>query len=118
MAYWGRHRHVMSPGKSWWEGTKIGAGPSPIETSEGWLLFYHGVMSTCNGFLYSMGAALLDLDEPWRVLHRSAEHILTPEAPYETAGTVPNVIFPMASLCDGATGRIAVYYGTAQDDGY
>jgi beta-1,4-mannooligosaccharide/beta-1,4-mannosyl-N-acetylglucosamine phosphorylase len=104
MAYWGRHRHVMSPGKSWWEGTKIGAGPSPIETSEGWLLFYHGVMSTCNGFLYSMGAALLDLDEP--------------EAPYETAGTVPNVIFPMASLCDGATGRIAVYYGTAQDDGY
>ena len=43
LVYWGRHRHVMGRGWPWWQGTKIGAGPSPIETSEGWLLFYHGV---------------------------------------------------------------------------
>ena len=111
--FWGKHRHVMSRGGNWWQDTKIGAGPSPIETSEGWLLFYHGVLNSCNGFVYSAGAALLDLEKPWKVLHRSAEHILTPEAPYETTGTVPNVVFPTAALCDAPTGRIALYCGAA-----
>ena len=47
-------------------------GPLPIETDEGWLLIYHGVLTSCNGFVYSMGAALLDLDEPWRVVRARA----------------------------------------------
>ena len=67
MEFWGRHRHVMSPAPfedSAWQCTKIGAGPIPIETSEGWLLIYHGVLASCNGFVYSFGSALLDLDEP------------------------------------------------------
>lgn len=115
LVYWGRHRHVMSKGGEgqWWQSTKIGAGPSPIETSEGWLLFYHGVTTTCNGFVYSMGAALLDLEQPWRVIARTNQAILTPEAPYELAGFVPGVVFPVGCLCDGATGRIALYYGAA-----
>ncbi len=113
LEFWGRHRHVMSKGINWWQGTKIGAGPSPIETSEGWLLFYHGVLNSCNGFVYSTGVALLDLEQPWKVLYRSAEHILTPEAPYETTGTVPNVVFPTAAVCDAPTGRIALYCGAA-----
>lgn len=113
MEFWGRHRHVMSRGPQWWQDTKIGAGPSPIETSEGWLLFYHGVLNSCNGFVYSTGVALLDLERPWKVIYRSAEHILTPEAPYETTGTVPNVVFPTAALCDAPTGRIALYCGAA-----
>jgi beta-1,4-mannooligosaccharide/beta-1,4-mannosyl-N-acetylglucosamine phosphorylase len=113
LEFWGHHRHVMKPGGGWWQDTKIGAGPSPIETSEGWLLFYHGVLNSCNGFVYSTGAALLDLEQPWKVLHRSAEHILTPEMPYETTGSVPNVVFPTAAICDGPTGRIALYCGAA-----
>ncbi len=113
LVYWGRHRHVMGRGGNWWQDTKIGAGPSPIETSEGWLLFYHGVLNSCNGFVYSTGAALLDLEQPWKVLYRSAEHILAPEALYETTGTVPNVVFPTAALCDAPTGRIALYCGAA-----
>lgn len=113
LEFWGRHRHVMSRGGSWWQDTKIGAGPSPIETSEGWLLFYHGVLNSCNGFVYSTGVALLDLERPWKVLYRSSEHILTPEAPYETTGTVPNVVFPCAAVCDAPTGRIALYCGAA-----
>lgn len=113
MVFWGKHRHVMSRGGQWWQDTKIGAGPSPIETSEGWLLFYHGVLNSCNGFIYSTGAALLDLEKPWKVLHRSAEHILTPEADYETTGSTPNVVFPTAAIVDGATGRIALYCGAA-----
>lgn len=113
LVHWGRHRHVMGKGGNWWEGVKIGAGPAPIETSDGWLMFYHGVCSTCNGFVYQMGAAILDLDEPWKVKHRCDRAILLPEAPYETTGLVPNVVFPVAALCDAPSGRIAIYYGAA-----
>lgn len=113
MEYWGHHRHVMGRSGNWWENTKIGGGAAPIETDRGWLLFYHGVTTTCNGYVYSIGAAILDKDEPSRVLHRCRTHILTPEEWYEERGFVPNVCFPCAALCDGATGRIAIYYGCA-----
>ena len=113
MIYWGKHRHVMGRGKLWWESTKIGAGPSPIETDRGWLLFYHGVVTTCNGFVYSIGAALLERDQPWKVKARLNQSLLTPEAPYELAGLVPGVCFPVGLLCDAPTGRLAIYYGAA-----
>lgn len=113
MVYWGKHRHVMGRGWPWFQGVKIGAGPSPIETSEGWLLFYHAVTSTCNGFVYSMSAMLLDLDQPWKVIASANQALLCPEAPYELSGFVPGVCFPVGCLCDSATGRIAIYYGAA-----
>lgn len=116
MVYWGKHRHMMSTfktDKSAWQSTKIGAGPIPIETDEGWLVYYHGVLTTCNGYVYRMGAALLDIDKPWIVKLRSAYYLLGPEAPYELAGDVPNVVFPCAALSDADTGRIAIYYGSA-----
>ncbi len=114
LVHWGRHRRVMARGGSgWWQNTKIGAGPVPIETTQGWLLFYHGVTTTCNGYVYSFGAALLDLDEPARVLYRTRDYLMTAEEPYETTGFVPNVVFPCATLQDAATGRIALYYGAA-----
>ncbi len=112
MVYWGRHRHVMATAGGW-QSTKIGAGPIPIETSEGWLMIYHGVLTSCNGFVYSMGAALLDLEEPWKVLYRAEPYLLSPQTLYECVGDVPNVAFPCAALTDAATGRIAVYYGGA-----
>ena len=115
MEHWGYHRHVTASksGSVSWENTKIGAGPIPIETREGWLMIYHGVVDTCNGFTYSMGAALLDLDEPWKVLHRAKPYILTPQTLYERVGNTPNVAFPCAALADAETGRIAIYYGCA-----
>ncbi|MGE5549737.1 MAG: glycoside hydrolase family 130 protein [Bacteroidota bacterium] len=112
LIYWGRHRPVMSTVKGW-QSTKIGAGPGPIETTEGWLLIYHGVLNSCNGYVYSAGAALLDLDEPWRVRYRTHPYILSPRTLYECVGDVPNVVFPCAALCDAPTGRIAIYYGGA-----
>lgn len=112
LQYWGKYRFVMGPVKNW-EMTKVGAGPTPIETDEGWLLFYHGVITSCNGFTYSMGAAILDRDEPWKVLHRADSFLLAPHELYETVGDVPNVVFPCAALADAATGRIAIYYGAA-----
>ena len=113
MEFWGRHRHVMSPGKDWWEGTKIGAGAAPIELEDGWLLFYHGVCGTCNGFVYSIGGAILDKDEPSRVKYRCKTFLLTPKEEYEERGFVPNVCFPCAALADADTGRLALYYGAA-----
>ena len=113
LKYWGKHRHVMSRSSNWWEGLKIGGGAAPIETSEGWLLFYHGVCQTCNGYVYSIGGAILDIDEPSKVKYRCANWLLTPEKWYEERGFVDNVTFPCATLHDPATGRIAVYYGCA-----
>ena len=116
MEFWGHHRHVMAPAAfevSAWQCMKIGAGPVPIETSEGWLLFYHGVLRSCNGYVYSFGSALLDLEQPWKVIARSGPYLLSPQTPYECMGDVPNVCFPCASLHDPETGRVAVYYGCA-----
>ena len=116
MEFWGKHRHVMSTVKgdeSAWQSTKIGAGPIPIETSEGWLMIYHGVLNSCNGFVYSFGAAILDIDQPWVVKYRTKEYLLSPQELYECVGDVPNVAFPCAALTDAETGRIAIYYGCA-----
>ena len=114
LTYWGRHRLVMSRGgQGWWQSTKIGAGPVPIETNEGWLLFYHGVTTTCNGYVYSTGAVLLDLEDPSKVLYRTRDYLMTPEKDYETVGFVPNVAFPCAAIVDAPTGRIVLYYGAA-----
>lgn len=112
MVYWGKHRHVMGTRGSW-QSTKVGAGPVPIETKEGWLLFYHGVLTSCNGYVYHFGAALLDLDEPWKVIARTEPYLLSPQEIYECVGDVPNVVFPCATLADAETGRIAIYYGGA-----
>ena len=104
MIYWGKHRFVMGA-KDGWQSTKIGGGPTPIETAEGWLLFYHGVLTSCNGYVYSFGAALLDLDQPWQVIYRTAPYLLSPQTLYECVGDVPNA--------DAPTGRVAIYYGAA-----
>ena len=113
LVYWGRHRHVMSRGNEWWESLKIGGGAAPIETTEGWLLFYHGVSGTCNGYVYSIGGAILDIDNPSKVLYRCENFLLTPEQWYEERGFVPNVTFPCATIHDSESGKIAIYYGCA-----
>jgi beta-1,4-mannooligosaccharide/beta-1,4-mannosyl-N-acetylglucosamine phosphorylase len=113
LCFWGRHRHVLGPVANSWQATKVGGGPVPLEIAEGWLLLYHGVLTSCNGFVYSVGVAVLDRDEPWKVIARAAPHVLAPETLYECVGDVPNVVFPTAMLHDPATGRLAIYYGAA-----
>lgn len=91
-----------------WEAKKIGAGCPPIQTPEGWLLIYHGVDAD---HVYRAGIALLNLDDPQRVIARSSEPILAPEADYERVGDVPNVVFPQGLvILDGVA---HVYYGGA-----
>lgn len=113
LVFWGQHRLVMKANHYGWQSKKIGAGPIPIETSEGWLMIYHGVLISCNGFVYSFGAALLDLEQPWKVLYRTAPYLLAPHELYECVGDTPNVTFPCAALSDPATGRLVIYYGAA-----
>lgn len=112
LCYWGKHRWLFGTANGW-QSKKVGPGPTPIETDEGWLMIYHGVINTCNGFVYRMGCALLDTDQPWKVLYRTRDYIMAPWELYECVGDVPNVVFPCATLTDAATGRIAIYYGCA-----
>jgi len=111
MVFWGTHRFVFEPVRSSWQSTKIGPGPAPIEVDEGWLLIYHGVWTSCNGYLYYMGGAILDKEEPWRVLYRTRDYLLAPTELYERVGDVPNVIFPSSAIVKD--GNIRVYYGCA-----
>lgn len=101
------HRVVMGPEQPW-ERNKIGAGPPPIKTEEGWLLLYHGVDPD---HVYRAGAALLDLEEPWKVIARTPEPILEPEEEYEVEGDVPNVVFPGGMVVIGD--ELLVFYGAA-----
>jgi len=112
MIHWGCHRYVFGASLPWCY-TKVGAGAIPIETSEGWLVIYHGVLTSCNGFVYSMSAALMDLDKPWKTIARAAPYLLSPQMLYECVGDVPNVTFPCAAIVDGETNRMSVYYVAA-----
>lgn len=111
---WSSPEQVLQPRPgAWWDAARIGIGPPPLRTEHGWLLVYHGVKDTVAGDVYRVGLALLDLDEPTRVLRRGATWVLAPLAPYERAGDAPNVIFPCGLVHDEASGEIRLYYGAA-----
>jgi len=98
---------VMRP-KYEWESEKIGSGPPPMKTKDGWLLIYHG---RDDKGVYRAGIALLDLEEPSRVIARSPYPILEPEEEYERVGDTPNVVFPEGAIIVDDT--LYVYYGAA-----
>lgn len=111
LVHWGAHRYVFGSEPSGWQSTKVGPGPAPIETPEGWLLIYHGVWTSCNGYLYYAGGALLDLDKPWKVIARTRDYLLAPTELYERVGDVPNVVFPSSAIVE--EGIVRLYYGCA-----
>jgi beta-1,2-mannobiose phosphorylase / 1,2-beta-oligomannan phosphorylase len=111
---WSAPEQVLQPrAGAWWDSLRIGIGPPPLRTDHGWLLLYHGVKETVSGELYRVGLALLDLEEPTRVLRRLPTWILGPIAPYERTGDVPNVVFPCGLIHDTASGELRLYYGAA-----
>jgi predicted GH43/DUF377 family glycosyl hydrolase len=110
LVHWGRPRPLLEARPpAWWDGAKIGAGAQPIEVEQGWLLLYHGVKLTPGGPVYRVGACLLDRDEPWRVIGRSAGWVFGPEAAYERTGDVPNVVFPCGAILRDE--EVWIYYG-------
>ena len=111
---WSAPEQVLQPrAGAWWDSLRIGLGPPPLRTEHGWLLVYHGVKETVAGEIYRVGLALIDLEEPTRVLRRLPDWVLAPLAPYERIGDVPNVVFPCGLLHDLATGEVRLYYGAA-----
>jgi predicted GH43/DUF377 family glycosyl hydrolase len=114
LKHWGDHTVLLEARQgAWWDATKIGLSPPPIETPEGWLIIYHGVRMTPAGCLYRLGLALLDLEDPRRVIRRSDEWIFGPDAPYERVGDVADVVFPCGAILDPRTGELRLYYGAA-----
>ena len=114
LRHWGDHALLMSPRQGpWWDAGKIGLSPPPIETAEGWLVFYHGVRDTPAGCIYRVGLALLDLEDPRRCLCRSSNWVLSPEADYERTGDVGNVVFPCGYTLEDDRDTIHLYYGAA-----
>jgi predicted GH43/DUF377 family glycosyl hydrolase len=102
-----KHFLLMKPEQDW-EEQKIGAGPPPLKTKAGWLLIYHGKDSEA---VYRAGAAILDLNDPSKVLGRTKKPILEPVEPYEKNGDVNNVVFPTGICVIDET--LLVYYGAA-----
>ena len=98
---------LISPRKGMWDSKKIGVAAPPIKTSEGWILFYHGVSDEDNH--YRVGAVLLDIADPLKILARSEESLLEPTEKYEVEGQVPNVVFPCGAVLKGDD--IYIYYG-------
>jgi len=111
---WTAPEQVLQPrAGAWWDCLRIGIGPPPLRTEHGWLLVYHGVKDTVAGDIYRVGLALLDLDEPTRVLRRLPNWVLAPLAGYERSGDAPNVVFPCGLLHDSGSDQIRLYYGAA-----
>lgn len=111
LIHWGRHKLLLSPWNNWM-GTKIGPTP-PIKTKDGWLVITHGVSQSCTGQRYCLGAVLLDLEDPSKVIGKANSYILAPDAPYEFMGRVPNVVFACGAIADFKEDRLRVYYGGA-----
>lgn len=105
---WGNHRHLIGTRDGLWDEKRIGAGAPPVRVDKGWLEVYHGADRHNR---YCLGALLLDADEPWKVLARSAMPILAPEAEYECSGFFGHVVFTCGLLCEA--NRLKLYYGAA-----
>ena len=112
LTHWGDHRILLrARDGGWWDAQKIGLSPQPLKTDRGWLIMYHGVRITASGSIYRLGLALLDLENPRRVLKRSSEWLFSPGEAYERLGDVGNVAFPCGwTLVDD---EIRLYYGAA-----
>lgn len=106
---WGRHHYIFGPRPGAWDSERVGCGAAPIRTERGWLQFYHGANQNVR---YCVGATLLDLEQPWKVLARASEPLLEPQAPYELQGLMPNVVFHNG-LVERPGGIVDLYYGAA-----
>ncbi len=105
---WHDHAIVMRTRPGAWDTKRIGAGPPPVEVERGWLLFYHGI---AQDHTYRVGAALLDRENPGKVLARLDDWLLQPELEFEQQGWVGNVVFPTGII--ERDGLYRLYYGGA-----
>ena len=103
-----RGESIISPRSDNWDSRKVGIGPTPLKTDDGWLVIYNAVDNKDDS-RYKMGAMLLDLSDPTRVLYRSGAPILEPTEHYENGGLKYGVIYPCGAVI--VKGKLIVYYG-------
>lgn len=108
LRYWGNHQHLIGLREGMWDSARIGGGAVPIKTDKGWLELYHGADKD---HFYCMGAVLLDLKDPSKVIARSDQPLLVPEEPYELEGFFGGVVFSCGAILEGDI--IKMYYGVA-----
>ncbi len=111
LIYWGKHRPVLKPWAKW-NPVKVGPTP-PIKTKDGWLEVIHGVAGTPQGHRYYIGAILLDLEDPTKIIGKCKSPILAPDADYEFKGVCPGVVFTCGAIADEEKDELRVYYGIA-----
>jgi len=112
LIHWGQHHCVLTEGAGpAWDGARVGTGPPPVLTEYGWLLVYHGVKAYGGQLVYRTGVAMLDRDEPHKLVARAPNSIFQAEASYEKSGFMPNVVFPTGLL--RRDDELWMYYGAA-----
>lgn len=109
---WGNSKVLLTPRRGHWDSYRIGASVPPIRTEEGWLEIYHGVRMTSGGPIYRAGSALLDLEDPSKVIARCSVPLLSPREDYERIGDVGNVVFACGAIVED-NGEVKMYYGAA-----
>lgn len=110
LIHWGQHKCIATVRPGSWDSARVGAGAAPIRTEKGWLEIYHGATAEHR---YCLGALLLDINDPEKVLARSVEPIMEPIQPYEQTGFFGNVVFTNGHVVDGD--KITIYYGASDE---
>lgn len=110
--HWGDHRCIIKTRKDAWDSARVGAGAAPIKTDTGWLEIYHGANHLNQ---YCLGAFLMDLEDPSKVIARTEDPIMTPAANYELSGFFGNVVFTNGHIADPDGDTITVYYGASDE---
>lgn len=114
LIHWGEFKPVLKAGYRFWNVQKIGPTP-PIKTDKGWLDIIHGVFTPAGGTYYYIGAILLDLEEPWKVIGKTNSYILGPEMDYERHGNCDNTVFPCGVIPDYENDELKLYYGACDN---
>ena len=105
---WGNHRYLMGSVPHGWDNSRVGGRAVPFRMDAGWLEVYHGVDEDNR---YCLGAVLLDIEKPWKILARTSEPILEPVTDYEIEGFFGNVVFSCGLLYE--EDKLKIYYGVA-----
>lgn len=114
LIHWGNFQPLIAAGYRYWNTQKIGPTP-PIWTPEGWLEIMHGVFTPAGGTYYYVGALLLDLEKPWKIIGQTNSWILAPKEDYERCGNCDNVVFPCGAIGDWSADSLRLYYGATDD---
>ena len=108
--HWGNHQCILKTRPDTWDSARIGAGAAPIRTEKGWLAIYHGANEKN---YYCLGAFLMDIDDPSKIIARSVNPIMSPKESYEISGFFGGVVFTNGHIVSGD--KLTIYYGAADE---